>query len=342
MEPLQPAAYAPYRDPRDYILTWTDVIWVDRAIGRLAEHYAPDVKVHTAYGETYGFDTVIANSVQKFSAAPDAGAGMGEDVVWEQRGAGGFISSHRLLKIGTQTGFSSYGPPSGLGFVSRSIAHCLVQDNRVTEEWVVRDEFAVLRALQLEPEAIAAALARRSPVTNRRLTAGPDGGAFAGRIADPGRHGVSGARPPRHAEACALIAGYFAELWNGRRFDLTSRYVHERIVCHTVRMRRVQNLTPYQLDIIDLLATVPDGQVELRDLVVNESAELGTRVAAVWVLRGTYSGVPTYGPVTDSPVHVLGISHFELHEGRILREWRLFDELAVLAQIMAARSAESP
>ena len=36
MEPLQPSAYAPYRDPRDYILSWTDTIWIDRAIGRLA------------------------------------------------------------------------------------------------------------------------------------------------------------------------------------------------------------------------------------------------------------------------------------------------------------------
>ena len=52
MQPLEPAAYAPYRDPRDYILSWTDVIWVDLAIGRLSEHYGPDVRVHTAYGET--------------------------------------------------------------------------------------------------------------------------------------------------------------------------------------------------------------------------------------------------------------------------------------------------
>ena len=108
-ETLLPAAYAPYRSPRDYILNWTDVIWIDRAIGRLADHYGQDVRVHTAYGETYDFDTVINNSVQKFAAFPNTGGGLGEDVVWEQRGANGFISSHRSLKSGTHSGYWIYG-----------------------------------------------------------------------------------------------------------------------------------------------------------------------------------------------------------------------------------------
>ena len=338
METLSPAAYAPYRDPRDYILSWTDVIWVDLAIGRLSEHYGPDVRVHTAYGETYGFDAVIANSVQKFSATPDAGAGLGEDVIWEQRGPNGFISSHRLLKVGTQTGFSAYGPPTGRGFVSRSIAHCLVQDNRIVEEWLVRDEFAILEALGLDPAVLAAGLARRSPVTGLPMSVPLEGGAFAGRIADPARLGVSGQRPPRHAEICGMIEAHFADIWNRRRFDLAHRTVHPRVVLLTVRMRRVQTIQPFQMSIIDLLATFPDGEIELRDIVVNESAELGTRVAVFWVLRGHYAGVPTYGPVTGSSVQVLGASHFELLDGKILREWRLYDELSILAQITAARS----
>lgn len=27
-EPLNPSAYAPHRDPRDYILSWTDAVWI--------------------------------------------------------------------------------------------------------------------------------------------------------------------------------------------------------------------------------------------------------------------------------------------------------------------------
>ena len=334
MLPLDPSAYAPYRNPRDYILSWTDVIWIDRAIGRLADHYARDIEVHTAYGETYDFDSVISNSVQKFAAFPNGGGGHGEDVVWEQRGERGFISSHRVLKTGTHTGYWTYGAPTGREFVSRTVAHCLVQDGKITAEWLVRDEYSVLETLGLDPYRIAADLAARSPVTGTGMRAAPDGGAFAGRIEDPALVGVTGPRPSTNWAECDLVIGYFAEVWNARRFDLVTNYVSDRIVCHTVRMRRVQNIQPYQLEIINLLASVPDGVVEIRDIVVCESAELGTRIAVIWVLRGHYCGVPTYGPVNNAPVHILGASHFELHEGRILREWRLFDEVALIAQIL--------
>ncbi len=337
MQSLSPEAYAPYRDPRDYILSWTDTIWIDRAIGRLGEHYDTDIKVHTAYGETYDFDMVIANSVQKFAAFPNGGGGHGEDVVWEQRGAMGFISSHRVLKTGTHTGYWTYGPPTGHDFVSRTVAHCLVQNNLIVEEWLVRDEFAVLETLGLDPYAVAAELAASSPVLGSAMLAAPTTGAFAGRIEDPSVLGISGARPPRHLEACALVRGLFDHVWNRRRFDLVTQYVSERIVCHGVRMRRVQNVTPYQIEIINLLATFPDGQIEIRDIAVCEQAELGLRVAVIWVLRGSYCGVPTYGPVTRSPVHILGSSHFELQDGKILREWRVYDEVAIIAQIIRGR-----
>jgi hypothetical protein len=158
---LLASAYAPYRDPRDYILSWTDAIWIDRGLGRLTEHYDKRVRVHTAYGETYDWDYVVSNSLQKFAAFPNGGGGHGEDVIWEQRGHNGFISSHRVFKSGTHTGFWTYGPPTGRSWVSRTVAHCLVQDNQVLEEWLVRDEWAVLEQLGLDPYKIAAGSATR-------------------------------------------------------------------------------------------------------------------------------------------------------------------------------------
>jgi len=342
---LSPAAYAPYRDPRDYILSWTDAIWIDRGLGRLREHYAADVKVHSAYGETYGFDHVMQNSLQKFAAFPNGGGGHGEDVIWEQRGPNGFISSHRVFKSGTHTGFWTYGPPTGRDWVSRTIAHCLVQDNKVTEEWIVRDEWAVLEHLGLDPYRVAAELAEASPVLGDALVLGDnlalDGGqgAFAGRYPDPARVGVSGPRPARHAAECALVQGMFEEVWNARLFNRVPAYCDRQVVCHSVRMKRVQGIDPYQIELVNLLATFPDFRVEVRDIAVLDGPENGLRVAVVWLLRGTYCGVPTYGPVTRTPVNVLGASHFELRDGKVLREWRIFDEIAILAQIHAGRVA---
>ena len=335
---MDPAAYAPYRSPRDYILSWTDELWIDKGIGRLGEHYSQDIKVHTAYGETYGFAPVIGNSIQKMSAFPNGGGGSGEDVIWESRGAQGFISSHRVLKTGTHSGYWNYGPPTGKHWISRTIAHCVVQDGKIVEEWLVRDEYAVLQSLGLDPERVAADLAGVSPVTGERMRVTDASGGFAGSYPDPVRTGVSGTRPPRFDAECAHIAAMFDEVWNARRFDLVSRYCDRKVVCHSVRMRRVQGHDHYQQEIIDLLAAFPDGRIEVRDLVATASEDLGLRIACIWVLHATYSGVPLYGPPTRTPVKILGASHYEMKDGKVLREWRIYDEIAVLAQIVGARA----
>jgi hypothetical protein len=107
---LNPSAYAPYGDPREYITSWTDKIWISRGLGHLRDHYAPGVKVHTAYGETYGYDHVMRNSIQKMVAFPNRGGGH-DDVIWERRGDNGFVSAHRVLNNATHLGPWTYGPP---------------------------------------------------------------------------------------------------------------------------------------------------------------------------------------------------------------------------------------
>lgn len=333
---LNPQCYAPYANPRDYILSWTDEIWIAKALGRIHEHYAADIKVHTAYGETYGLEHVIQNSVQKMSAFPNGGGGSGEDVIWEQRGANGFISSHRVFKTGTHLGYWTYGPPTGRDWVSRTVAHCLVRDGKVIEEWLVRDEYAVLQSLGLDPAEVAKTLVSGSPVTGTSLDIA-NSAAFAGTFANPGVEGVSGRRPTRYAAECEFVTTMFDHVWNQRRFDLAAKFCSAKVVCHSVRMRRFQGIDGYQQAIIDLLAAFPDGHMEVRDIAINESEDLGLRIAVIWVLHANYSGVPLYGAPTRTPVKILGSSHYELRDGKILREWRIYDEIAVLAQIIKAR-----
>lgn len=332
---LSPSAYAPYRDPREYITSWTDRIWIARGLGRIYDHYASDVKVHTAYGETYGMAGVVRNSLQKMVAFPNRGGGH-DDVVWERRGEAGFISSHRVFNNATHLGHWTYGPPTGKDWVNRGVAHCLVQDNLVTEEWVIRDEFAVLEHLGLDPYVIAADLAKRSPVLGAAMTSDATAPAFAGRIADPLASGISGERPDHARAECESVIGLFDEVWNRKLFDQVPAYCADTVVCQTVRLRRVMGIAPYQLETMGLLAAIPDGEIEIRDICVHDSADLGLRVATVWLLRGTYSGSPIYGPTNNAPLNILGSSHFEFRGGKIIREWRIYDEIAIIAQILRA------
>ena len=131
-----------------------------------------------------------------------------------------------------------------------------------------------------------------------------------------------------------MVAAMFQEVWNEKMFNRVPEYYSSNIVCHSIRMKRVQGVVPYQIELINLLATFPDGVVEVRDIAVLDGPENGLRVAVIWLLRGTYSGSPVYGPVNGAPVSILGSSHFELRHGKIIREWRIYDEIAVIAQIL--------
>lgn len=333
LEGLSPTAYAPYDDPREYITSWTDKIWISRGLGHLKDHYAPEVKVHTAYGETYGYDHVMRNSIQRMTAFPNRGGGH-DDVIWERRGDNGFVSAHRVLNNATHLGPWTYGPATGKTWINRGMAHCLVQDNKVVEEWVVRDEFAVLQDLGLDPFAVAGELLRKSPVLGQAMDAGGSP-VFAGTIADPIREGISGPRPDRYRQECEMVLSLFETVWNGRYFDRLTDYFAETCACQTVRLRRAMGVNPVQLEMMGLLSAIPDGMIEVRDISVHESRDLGLRIGVIWLLRGTYSGTPLYGPVNGAPLNVLGSSHFEFRRGRIVREYRIFDEIAVIAQILA-------
>jgi hypothetical protein len=56
------------------------------------------------------------------------------------------------------------------------------------------------------------------------------------------------------------------------------------------------------------------------------------------MLRGHHSGaVAAYGPLTGAAVEILGSSQFVFHDGRLVRETRIWDDIAVRAQIAGAR-----
>lgn len=329
------SSFAPYNDPEEYILEWTDRIWIDGALGLLHDHYAPDMRVHGAYGTTTGgVEQVIEASLMKKSSFPTR-VGTGEDVVWEARGDDGFVSSHRVLHSGLHQGVWQYGPATQRESVSRNIATCLVRDGLVVEEWVVRDEYAVVEQLGFDPLAVARSLAASGSTT--LLGSRGDDGLLGPAPADPLVAGDSGHRPTDEGPEAQRVVELLHEVWNRRMFHRVEEFFHRDVICHSTRRRVVTRAEGYRRELERLLAPFPDAQLEIRDIAVNRSDFAGVRVAVVWLLRGTYSGVPAYGPVTNSPVEILGSSQFLFRGEQLYREWRVYDEIAVLAQIVAAR-----
>ena len=115
-------------------------------------------------------------------------------------------------------------------------------------------------------------------------------------------------------------------------------YSRDAIV-HTSRNRTVTRREGVRADLLGFLAPFPDAHVEVRDIAVHASSDRGTRASVLWRLTGSYTGMPVYGPAGGEPVEIMGVSQYELEGGLVRREYRVFDELAVLAQIEAGRRA---
>ncbi len=126
-------------------------------------------------------------------------------------------------------------------------------------------------------------------------------------------------------------------VWNQHLGNLAPDYLHRDIVIHTTRHRTEARIDGYKDELDHLFAPFPDARVDIYDVAFNEDPFHGTRVSIVWVLNGTYSGIPLYGPVTNTPVEIFGVSHFKFRGDKIYREWRIYDEMALLAQIKQAQ-----
>jgi hypothetical protein len=113
------------------------------------------------------------------------------------------------------------------------------------------------------------------------------------------------------------------------------------LLLHTVGHKTVIRPEGYRRALLKLLRPFPAGIFAVRD-VQTHSAEryAGLRIAVTWKFDGRYNGAPDFGPLTDSPVEILGISQFLVQSGRIVREIRVYDEIALRTQIAARRGDE--
>lgn len=322
---LDPIAYQPYKDPDDFIREVTDLIWVQRDISFIVDNYEPDSIVHGALGTTVGRAGVIDGSLMRIAQTPRR-VGQAEDVVWEARGADAFLSSHLVFSADRDVVAGRH-----VQLRSRTIANCLYRRGRMVEEWVVRDRLASCLQLGQDPEEAARQLPFLGFVGSMTEAAKPD----------VLTSGDSGPRPDDFRAECEMVLQFIQEVWNDRRLNKVHEYMVRDLFLHSVGDQTSVRPDGYQRELLRLLAPFPDGRFEVRDVQAHSSPRYaGLRIAVMWKFSGTYNGAEHFGPLTDKPVDLLGISQFLVQEGRIVREVRVYDEIALRAQINHTRGDE--
>jgi hypothetical protein len=311
-----------FADPPDYILGITREIWEDRGIATLHRYYAPNLTVRSPASVVVGNQGVIAATMATLAEFPDRTL-LGEDVIWSEDPAGGFLSSHRLLSTATHAADGAYGPATGKTLCYRIIADCAARDNAIYDEWLVRDQGAIVRQLGIDP--------RRHAAQRIAAEGGPDACVKpltpANDIAPV--YWGSGNDDPwgvRYAELLSAIMG--------ADFALIPR-AYDR----AVQIEMPGGETGHGWPAVDgfwmrLRAAFPSARFTIEHRIGREDPLYPPRAALRWTLSGRHDGWGAFGPPTGAEVYILGISHAEFGPYGLRREYILYDETAIWKQIL--------
>ncbi len=316
-----------YTDIVDYIVRCTHKIWEEGGMGLLYTHYAGNCVVHTPYGEIYGREQMLADSVSSLAAFPDRRA-FADEVIWTGDDEQGFHTSHRVVGRGTNTGHSQYGPPTGRKVFTRTIANCFVRENMISEEWLVRDGLAMVRQLGLDENIVVGRMLEADESEGVQQSRGPTDRVAGQTTPPPNPEEPEGGFDPGWFVRRALN-----EVWNWRRFDKLGEYFVPNYLCYTSSDRAIYGLGDFRAYVLAMIAAFPDARMDVDHLYWVGNEREGYRVATRWTLIGTHDGPSPYGAPTGKPVNVMGITHHLIRDGRFVKEWTVFDELALLKQI---------
>lgn len=316
-----------FRDFPDYIIGITKEIWEDRGIATLHRYYADDIVVRSPASVVVGNKGVIAATMATLAEFPDRTL-LGEDVIWCGTPEDGMLSSHRLLSTATHTGDGAYGRATGRRLTYRIIADCHAIANQINDEWLIRDQGAIIRQMGWEPKDFARDQIEREGGPHacvRPLTPATD---------KPGPYTGDG----NDSE------------WGARLADLIGRIMSADFAAIPATYDRAAQLeypggvTAHSHAAADrfwmgLRAAFPDAAFALHHVIGREDPMMPPRAAVRWSLHGKHSGWGAFGPPTGAEVYVLGLTHaewgpFGSGSPTLRREWTLYDETAIWKQII--------
>lgn len=320
---------AKFRDFPDYIVGITKEIWEDRGIATLHHYYAPDIVVRSPASVVTGNEGVIAATMATLAEFPDRVL-LGEDVIWSGTPEDGMLSSHRILSQATHLGDGVYGAATGKKLEYRILADCHAKNNVIDDEWLIRDQTAIVNQLGITPRDYAADLIEREggpeacvrPLSPETDLPGP----YKGR----GNDNAWGAQ----------LADVLTRIMGADMAAISERYDR---ACHLEYPGHVTAHGPAAADKfwMSLRAAFPNAAFSIDHQIGRDDPNMPPRAAVRWSLHGKHEGWGGFGQPTGAMVYIVGITQAEFGqvgtaEPNLRREYTLFDETSVWKQILLA------
>ena len=311
-----------YKDFPDFILKITQQIWEEKDVESIAKFYTDDIPVRSPFGITYGNKPVIEATYSTLKEFPNRQL-LGEDVIWNGDDKYGYHSSHRILSKGTHLGDGSYGKPSGKNIYYRVIADCACKNNQVYDEWIVRDQGAMVRQLGYSPKEFAQKIIE--------IEGGID---KAKSLFDSKSDKKSNYKPMSVKSNSAgekystILKNIFLSEYEFKDYDRSSNifwpgnkigHGREDVMRFWNSLKNIFSNIKFSIEHIGYL----------------EEPDKNAKASIRWFLEGKHvNESKEYGKETNSNLFIMGINHVEFGNYGINREWVLFDEVAIWKQII--------
>lgn len=300
----------------EYIRVITRRIWDERRFEDIHRYYSDPCIVEMPTSVTSSIQTVVDGTVSSLGVFPDRRP-LFEDVIQSGDAETGFLSSHRGISAMTHLGHGVFGLASGRRVHARAIADCVCRDNRIVHEWLIRDQAAIALHIGVQPRDLAQRWLNErggwdkpvagpapswyvSPVTGERLAQD-----YAASLADFAY---------LRGDPALVYASAVHHIGPGG----TTRYGHEEVGSYWN----------------DLFSALVPRRFEIEHLALQRGGGRADRIALRWRAQATHRGNGMFGVATGKPVEIMGINHVELHDGKVVREWVLVDDVALWMQVL--------
>ena len=311
-----------YKTFPEYILKITKQIWEDKDVNSIANFYTKNIPVRSPFGVTYGYKPVIDATFATLKEFPNRQL-LGEDIIWNLDSDSGYHSSHRILSKGTHLGEGSYGKPTGKDIYYRVIADCACKNNQVYDEWIVRDQGAMVRQLGFTPKEFA-----------KKIIENEGGLEQANELFNSKSDTKSEYKPnivPKNSigiKYSNILNKIFTSDYNFSDYArAASIYWPGNKIGHGR-----EDIEKFWKS---LKGAFSNFNFSIEHIGYLEEEGKNPKASIRWFLNANHSNKTSdFGKATNKNIFIMGINHAEIIDENVIREWVLFDEVAIWKQIL--------
>ena len=310
-----------FSDFPDYILGITNEIWEGRGIGTLHKYYSEDIIVRSPGSLVIGNANVIGATMATLSEFPDRRL-LGEDVIWSGTPTEGMLSSHRIFSTATHLGDGVYGNASGKILKYRIIADCHAIDNQINDEWLIRDQGAIVRQMGWDPYEYAVRQIENEGGPTKCVQPFHPSNDKVGPYKGRGNNNTWG---EKYSDILTKIMA--------ANLNIIPKQYDRAVTGYYPGGKELISTDGVDTFWVGLRSSFPSANFEIHHQIGRNDPEMSPRAALRWSLTGKHDGWGAFGQPTGADVHVMGISHAEFGPWGLRREYTLFDETVIWKQI---------